>query len=105
MQHEMHILVVDDNSPDGTSALVKCKMQSYPNLHLLSGAKKGLGTAYMRGMRHALDVLRADAVMQMDADFSHQPEDVPRLITEPYGRPCLRTSTSAISTSKATHFW
>jgi dolichol-phosphate mannosyltransferase len=56
-------------------------MQAYPNLHLLTGAKKGLGTAYMRGMRHALDVLRADAVMQMDADFSHQPEDVPRLIS------------------------
>ena len=80
MQHEMHILVVDDRSPDGTSAIVKCKMQEYPHLHLLSGVKKGLGTAYIRGMRHALSVLRADAVMEMDADFSHKPEDVPRLI-------------------------
>ena len=80
MQHEMHILVVDDHSPDGTSAIVTCKMQEYSNLHLVSGAKKGLGTAYIRGMRHALSVLRADAVMEMDADFSHKPEDVPRLI-------------------------
>ena len=79
MQHEMHILVVDDRSPDGTSAIVQCKMQEYPHLHLLSGAKKGLGTAYIRGMRHALSVLRADAVMEMDADFSHKPEDVPRI--------------------------
>lgn len=80
MQHEMHILVVDDHSPDGTSDIVTCKMQAYPNLHLLSGAKKGLGTAYIRGMRHALNVLQADAVMEMDADFSHKPDDVPRLI-------------------------
>jgi dolichol-phosphate mannosyltransferase len=80
MQHEMHILVVDDHSPDGTSAMVQCKMQEYPNLHLISGAKKGLGTAYIRGMRYALNALRADAVMEMDADFSHKPEDVPRLI-------------------------
>jgi dolichol-phosphate mannosyltransferase len=80
MQHEMHILVVDDHSPDGTSAIVKGKMHEYPNLHLLSGAKQGLGTAYIRGMRHALHVLWADAVMQMDADFSHKPEDVPRLL-------------------------
>src|SRR5206468_2168995 len=63
MQHEMHILVVDDRSPDGTSAIVQCKMQEYPHLHLLSGAKKGLGTAYIRGMRHALSVLRADVVI------------------------------------------
>jgi len=80
MQHEMHILVVDDRSPDGTSAIVQCKMQAYPHLHLLSGAKKGMGTAYIRGMRHALSVLRSDVVMEMDADFSHKPADVPRLI-------------------------
>src|SRR5262249_13705675 len=80
MPHEMHILVVDDHSPDGTSAVGQCKRQAYTNRHLLSGTKQGLGTAYIRGMQHAVHVLRADAVMEMDADFSHQPEDVPRLI-------------------------
>ena len=80
IQHEMHILVVDDHSPDGTSDVVKGKMAAYANLHLVSGRKQGLGAAYIRGMQHALSVLWADAVMEMDADFSHKPEDVPRLI-------------------------
>jgi dolichol-phosphate mannosyltransferase len=80
MLHEMHILVVDDHSPDGTSDIVQRKMSAYANLHLVSGAKKGLGAAYVRGIQYALRVLRADAVMEMDADFSHKPEDVPRLI-------------------------
>ncbi len=80
INHEMHLLVVDDNSPDGTAAVVKELMGRYANLHLLTGAKRGLGTAYIRGMRYALAELGAEAVMQMDADFSHQPADVPRLL-------------------------
>lgn len=80
LPHEMHILVVDDNSPDGTAAVVREQQNRWPNLHLLPGEKRGLGAAYIRGMRHALDSLHADAVCEMDADFSHQPSDVPRLI-------------------------
>jgi dolichol-phosphate mannosyltransferase len=49
-------------------------------VHALEGTKRGLGDAYIRGMRHALDVLHADAVFEMDADSSHKPDDVPRLI-------------------------
>lgn len=45
-----------------------------------SGKKEGLGAAYIRGMEHALRDLEADAVFEMDADFSHKPEDVPRLL-------------------------
>ncbi|MGH8210215.1 MAG: GtrA family protein [Steroidobacteraceae bacterium] len=80
LHHDMHILVVDDNSPDGTAALVREAMREYPNVHLLTGAKAGLGAAYIRGMQYAIDELRADVVFEMDADFSHDPADVPRLL-------------------------
>ncbi len=80
ISHEMHVLVVDDNSPDGTAVAAKELQRVHANLHVLTGTKHGLGAAYIRGMRYALDVLHADAVMEMDADFSHRPEDVPRLV-------------------------
>jgi dolichol-phosphate mannosyltransferase len=78
--HDMHILVVDDSSPDGTADLVRQELKQSANIFLLSGTKQGLGAAYIRGMNHALTDLSADAVMEMDADFSHKPSDVPRLI-------------------------
>ena len=77
---EMHILVVDDNSPDGTIDIVRECQRRSRNVHVLQGQKQGLGAAYIRGMRYALETLRADAVFEMDADFSHKPADVPRLI-------------------------
>ena len=80
LAHEMQILVVDDSSPDATAAVVREHQRRTPNVHLLEGRKLGLGAAYIRGMRHALDALGAEAVFEMDADFSHKPADVPRLI-------------------------
>ena len=80
LPHDMHILVVDDNSPDRTADAVRAEARSLQNLHLITGMKAGLGAAYIRGMKHAIEQLQADAVMEMDADFSHKPEDVPRLI-------------------------
>jgi dolichol-phosphate mannosyltransferase len=80
LRHEMQILVVDDNSPDGTIDVVRERQSQSTNVHALEGPKCGLGAAYIRGMRHALDTLNADAVFEMDADFSHKPADVPRLI-------------------------
>jgi dolichol-phosphate mannosyltransferase len=80
ISHAMHILVVDDSSPDGTADLVRAAMRVHSNLHLITGTKEGLGAAYIRGMRHAMDQLNADVVFQMDADFSHDPTDVPRLL-------------------------
>ncbi|MGD2083714.1 MAG: glycosyltransferase family 2 protein [Chromatiales bacterium] len=77
---DVHILVVDDNSPDGTAAVVAEKQRRYPNVHLISGRKAGLGAAYIRGMRYALEELEAGVVFEMDADFSHEPGDVPRLM-------------------------
>ncbi len=80
MAHDMHILVVDDHSPDLTAAAVRMLQQDYNNLHLLEGSKAGLGAAYVRGMRHAIDHLQADVIFEMDADLSHDPADVPRLM-------------------------
>jgi dolichol-phosphate mannosyltransferase len=82
LPHDMHVLVVDDNSPDGTAELVREAMGKYPNVHLITGEKAGLGAAYIRGMQHAIDELNADIVFEMDADFSHDPADVPRLLAE-----------------------
>jgi dolichol-phosphate mannosyltransferase len=82
LRHEMHVLVVDDNSPDGTAVPVRAAMQQHSNVHLLTGEKAGLGAAYIRGMQYAIGELRADVVFEMDADFSHDPADVPRLLTE-----------------------
>jgi dolichol-phosphate mannosyltransferase len=78
--HDMNILVVDDNSPDGTADVVRTKSRTASNIFLITGQKQGLGAAYVRGMKCAVNNLHADAVMEMDADFSHKPEDVPRLI-------------------------
>jgi dolichol-phosphate mannosyltransferase len=76
-----HVLVVDDNSPDGTAELVQETALRYPSrLHLLSRpAKLGLGTAYLAGFRWALD-RDYDLVCEMDADFSHDPRTLPRLV-------------------------
>lgn len=82
MSHEMHVLVVDDSSPDGTAEVVRALQLRFPNVHLLHGQKMGLGAAYIRGMTHALNALGADAVFEMDADLSHRPEDVPRLLAK-----------------------
>ncbi len=81
IDHEMNILVIDDNSPDGTAEVVKTECNKYTNISMITGEKNGLGAAYIRGMKHAVEVLNADVVMEMDADFSHKPEDVPRMIT------------------------
>ena len=73
-------LVVDDDSPDGTGALVRQFAGGDARVHLLEGRKRGLGAAYVRGITHATDTLGADVVVQMDADFSHDPEDAGRLL-------------------------
>jgi dolichol-phosphate mannosyltransferase len=73
------ILIIDDNSPDGTADIVKKIQPSYPNLHLIQRpGKKGLGTAYLTGFEWSLDN-GFDYVYEMDADFSHDPPDLVRL--------------------------
>ena len=82
INHDLHILVVDDNSPDGTAEEVKKLQSRYTNLHLLCGEKEGLGAAYIRGIKHSINELGADIIFQMDADLSHDPKDVKRLLAE-----------------------
>jgi len=69
--HELHVVVVDDNSPDGTATVVRTFMDTLPNIHLLTGQKKGLGEAYQRGMAYSLNNLHADLIFEMDADLQH----------------------------------
>jgi dolichol-phosphate mannosyltransferase len=80
LQADMHLLIVDDSSPDGTAQIVIEKMCRYPRLHLLSGKKEGLGWAYVRGIDHAIKALNADAVIEMDADFQHDPSYIPEMV-------------------------
>ncbi len=78
----INILIVDDNSPDGTAAVVEEMMKTDDRIHLLKRAgKMGLGTAYCEGFAYCLEK-NFDVICQMDADFSHDPNDLPRLIDE-----------------------
>lgn len=74
------VLVVDDNSPDGTADLVKAMQTNEPGLHLLKrSGKLGLGTAYVAGFKFAIEN-GYDAVFEMDADFSHDPLVLPQFL-------------------------
>jgi dolichol-phosphate mannosyltransferase len=77
----VNVLIVDDGSPDGTADLVKKTAQEYPGkIFLLEReGKMGLGTAYVTGFQYALDK-GYNYICEMDADFSHDPNDVPRLV-------------------------
>lgn len=76
----LDVLVVDDHSPDGTAELVRSMARDDAHIHLLEReGKLGLGTAYCAGFRWALE-RGYHIICQMDADFSHNPEDLPRLI-------------------------
>ncbi len=74
------ILFVDDSSPDGTGALVLESAAKEPWIHLLSReSKKGIGSAYLDGFKHALATFDPDAVVEMDADLQHPPSLLPKL--------------------------
>jgi dolichol-phosphate mannosyltransferase len=71
------VLVVDDNSPDGTAAVVRRMITQNPRIHLLERpGKMGLGSAYIAGFRYALE-RDVDVIFEMDADFSHDPAALP----------------------------
>tara|TARA_R110001632_G_scaffold42120_2_gene106243 strand:+ start:1063 stop:1788 length:726 start_codon:yes stop_codon:yes gene_type:complete len=80
LQRPFDILVVDDGSPDGTGAMVKQMQEEYAGrLHLIErSGKQGLGTAYIKGFQWALE-RDYDFIFEMDADFSHNPNDLMRL--------------------------
>ena len=80
LQHEFHILIVDDGSPDGTGNIVKNLQQQFPGkLFIMErNGKQGLGRAYIAGFHWAIDK-KYDYIFEMDADFSHNPDDLIRL--------------------------
>ena len=80
LDENYHLLIVDDNSPDGTGDLVEKLQLKYPNLHLARRpGKAGLGTAYKFGFKWALE-RDYDAIVQMDADGSHDADEIPDMI-------------------------
>lgn len=79
LETSFDILVVDDNSPDGTADIVKEKQQAHSNVYLLSRPKKeGLGRAYIAGFKWCLEK-NYEHIFEMDCDFSHNPKDLKRL--------------------------
>lgn len=81
LNYGFDVLIIDDNSPDGTASLVKGKMEEYPGRIFLEErqGKLGLGTAYIHGFKWGLS-RGYEYIMEMDADFSHNPEDLPHLL-------------------------
>ena len=80
---DLNVLVVDDNSPDGTSEIVKNYKYFDSHVYLLSGFKKqGIGDAYLRGFKYAIANLNADFLFEMDADYSHDTSEIPLLFKE-----------------------
>lgn len=82
-EYHFDILVVDGNSQDGTSDAVKELNKKFPNIHLIEEkSKSGLGSAYLKGFTEAMYKLKADYVVEMDADLQHNPDDFVKLISE-----------------------
>lgn len=79
-EKKFHVLIVDDNSPDGTATIVKRLQNEYPTQLFLESrvGKNGLGTAYIHGFKWAIEN-KYDYIIEMDADFSHNPNDLIKL--------------------------
>jgi dolichol-phosphate mannosyltransferase len=78
----LNILIVDDNSPDGTADKVKEYQKKNNKVHIIERARKqGLGTAYITGFKFALEN-NYDYIFEMDADFSHDPKEIPHMLKE-----------------------
>ena len=77
--HDMNILVADDNSPDGTADIVRGLMKKWKNLDVNVGERHGLGAAYIRAMTYAIDN-GTDVVFEMDADLQHDPKKIPEFL-------------------------
>lgn len=80
VKNDIHVLIVDDNSPDGTANIVKNLQKSSEQIHLIERAgKMGLGTAYCEGFAYCL-ANNFEAIFEMDADFSHDPKEIPNFL-------------------------
>ncbi len=78
---QMKILVVDGNSPDGTGKVVEKSAKKYSNTYLYTETSKdGIGAAYLKGFKYAMEKLKADFVFEFDGDFQHPPETIPVML-------------------------
>ena len=78
---KLDILIIDDSSPDGTADIVKELVGKYEKITIIQRAKKmGLGAAYKEGFRYVLEKLDSELIVQMDADHSHQPAEIPNML-------------------------
>jgi len=82
-KHEnINVLIVDDNSPDGTAAFIEGEMKKNDRIHLIKReSKQGLGTAYIAGFKYSLQK-DFELIFEMDADFSHDPNELPKFLSE-----------------------
>lgn len=78
--YRFSFLVVDDTSPDGTASVVRQLQKTYSDITLVTGKKEGLGKALLRGLSYAIDTLKADILIQIDADLSHDPAVLPKFL-------------------------
>jgi dolichol-phosphate mannosyltransferase len=79
-KHAIQYLVVDDNSPDGTEDVVRKYQKNHKDVYIVSGKKEGLGKAILRGTLYAIGTLKAEIILQLDADLSHDPNVFPEFL-------------------------
>ena len=78
---KLDILIIDDSSPDGTADIVRKLSEKYEKITVIQRPKKmGLGAAYKEGFRHVLEKFDSELIIQMDADHSHQPSEIPNML-------------------------
>jgi dolichol-phosphate mannosyltransferase len=77
---ELHVLAADSHSRDGTLDIVEGMAKANPRVHLLDVGERGIGIGLYKGFCHAVDALGADVLLEMDADFQHNPADIPRFL-------------------------
>jgi dolichol-phosphate mannosyltransferase len=78
--YELHVLVSDSHSSDGTLDIVGALERANPRVHLLDVQQRGIGIGLYRGILHAIKALDAEVLIEMDADFQHNPDDIPRFL-------------------------
>src|SRR3989304_1722795 len=78
---DLHVLISDSHSPDGTDKIVKNITRSNPKVHYLDVKERGLGVGLVKGHRFAIDRLKADILAQMDGDLSHDPQTLPEMVS------------------------
>jgi len=80
--YDLHVLVSDSHSTDGTLEIAQRLVEANPKVHLLDVRERGIGIGLYRGFQHAVEHLGAEVLIEMDADFQHNPADIPQFLDE-----------------------